>query len=320
MSSAPILITGSLAFDTLLHISGKLADRLPSQHQQAEGAFSAAYLAPHLSRALGGCAGNIAYALHKLGEPPQIVATAGKDFAPYAATLRDLGIGTQHILVLEDFFTAQATMVTDEDNNQLIAFHPGATAEAHRQRLADLPPPALAIVSPNGKSGMLQHCRDLAAAQVPFIFDPGQAVGMFSGEELRECLTLAPYAIFNQSEFEIAQRASGIGREEAAKMLRALFITHSEDGSQVLADGGETQVHAPCVHLGETQDPTGCGDAYRAGILYGMRRGWAWQPMLNFAAIIAAVKATHNGGQGYALSLAAAAEAYDSTFHHPLPQ
>lgn len=309
------LITGSLAYDTLMHISGRFRDRLP---MQAEGNFSAAYLTPHLSRALGGCAGNIAYALHQLGDTPQIVATAGKDFAPYAAHLSQLGISTQHILILEDFFTAQATMVTDEDGSQVILFHPGATGEAHRQRLSALPPPPLAIVSPNGKQGMLQHCRDLAAAGAPFIFDPGQAVGMFSAAELQECLHLAPYAIFNQSEFEVVQRVCGLSREAAAAQVQALFVTHGEDGSQVLSGGEVTR--APCVHVGETQDPTGCGDAYRAGILYALLRGWAWQPMLNFAAVIAAIKATHAGGQGYALSLDAAAATYARTFAAPLPQ
>lgn len=324
------LITGSLAFDNLLHTGGHFADRLPAlsplppdnKSDNNGGSFSAAYLVPTLARALGGCAGNIAYALHQLGDTPTLMATAGNDFAPYAERLAALGIGTAHILILEDFYTAQAYIVTDEGNSQLIFFHPGATGEAHRQRIADIPPPPLAIVAPNGKAGMLQHSRDLAAAGIPFIFDPGQAIGMFSGEEIVECLTLAPYAIFNESEFSAAQSASGLTAAAAAAMTEALFVTSGERGSRVYlggdGDGGEV-VTADCVTLGATQDPTGCGDAYRAGLLYGLMRGWQWLPLLRFAAVIAAVKATHLGGQGYALSLASAAAAYQKTFGAPPP-
>lgn len=309
------LITGSLAFDYLLRIDGAFGDRLPAPPQDG---FSAAYLCPQLSRTWGGCAGNIAYALRMLDEQPAIMATAGSDFSPYAERLRALGIATDSIMQLPDFYTAQAHMVTDGKGSQLVFFHPGATAEAHRQRIADLPlPPPLAIVAPNGKAAILQHCRDLAAAGVPFIFDPGQAIGMFSAAELRECLELAPYAIFNAGEFGILQQATGLSPAAAAAMLEALFITDGENGSQALA-GGET-IRCGCVHLGATQDPTGCGDAYRAGLLYGLLRQWEWQPLLNFAAVVAAIKAMHTGGQGYAMSLASATAAYEENFN-ALPQ
>lgn len=308
------LVTGSLAFDCLMHISGQFGDRWPAQ---PEGSFSVAYTAPSLARTLGGCAGNIAYGLHKLGESPLIMATAGNDFTAYADYLHQLGISTEHIMILPDFYTAQAYIVTDQHNSQFIVFHPGAVNEAHRQSVTALPPPPLAIVAPNGKDGMLKHCRELAAARTPFIFDPGQAISLFSGDELRECLTLAPYAIFNRDEFAILEKASGLRLNDAAELTEALFITHGEHGSKVIVDNDVIQTD--CVHLGETKDPTGCGDAYRAGLMVALLHGWDWLPLLHFASIVAAIKAMHGSGQGYEMSLSSAAAAYEKTFHKPLP-
>ncbi|MCH9705336.1 MAG: carbohydrate kinase family protein [Proteobacteria bacterium] len=308
------LITGSLAFDYLMRIEEPFNNQFPTTAQE----FSAAYIAPTLSRVFGGCAGNITYALQHLGEQPQLMATAGNDFSPYADYLHQMGVSTEHVIMLPDFYTAQAYVVTDCNHSQFIVFHPGATAEAHRQDISILPPPPLAIISPNGKAGILQHCRTCAETNIPFIFDPGQAISLFSGEEIKECLTLAPYAIFNKGEWETAQRASGLNITETTKMLKALFITNGEAGSQAFI--GTDTLQATCVHLGETKNPTGCGDAYRAGLIYGLMRNWEWQSLLNFATVVAATCATHDSGQGYPLSLAAVSEAYQQHYNSALPQ
>ena len=308
------LVTGSLAYDYLLHIEGKFINRLPEHPEQH---FAAAFLAPRLARAFGGCAGNISYGLARLGAQPLLCATAGNDFTPYADHLHSLGISTEQVLVLPDFYTAQAYMVTDEANNQIIVFHPGATAEAHRQDISHLPQPELAIVAPNGKDGMLRHCRALAAADIPFIFDPGQAIGSFSATEMLECMRLAPYAIFNKNEFDYFSKTTEYNLTAAAEITTALFITHSEEGSEVLTAG--KHYTTDCVHLGETRDPTGCGDAFRAGLMFGLERGWSWQTLLEFSAIIAAVKATHHGGQSYPLSYSAVEDLYQQQFSKPLP-
>ena len=304
------LITGSLAYDNLMHICGRFQDRLPAQ---PSGGFSAAYLTPSLSRVRGGCAGNIAYALHMLGDAPTVMATAGSDFPPYADYLTALGISTAHIMVLEDFYTAQAYIVTDEENNQFIVFHPGACGEAHRQRISSLPtPPPMAIVSPNGKEGMLQHSRDLAAAGVPFIFDPGQAIGMFSGEELEECLTLAPYAIFNESEFATAQQTTGLTADAAAAMTDALFVTDGERGSRVLV-GGEV-LSAECVRVGETKDPTGCGDAYRAGLIHGLLNDMDLVTACRIGSIMGAIKIEHLAPQHHRPEFQEIADRFEAAY------
>lgn len=281
------LITGSLAYDCLAHVVGKFADGV------------AAHVAPSLRRAPGGCAGNIAYALRRLGDAPTLMATAGGDFADYAAHLRRYDVDDAHVLVLAEMYTAQAFVATDADGAQFTVFHPGATGEAHRQRVADAPPSPLAIVAPNGKEGMLQHCRDLAAGGTPFIFDPGQMLGQFSAEQLRDCLAQCAYAIFNADEFALFQKMTSLTQAEVAATVRALLLTHGADGSEVFADGVVECVGA--VRLGDG-NPTGCGDAYRAGIIHALLRGWEWEKTIRFASVVAGLKAASDNPQGYDLS------------------
>lgn len=289
------LITGSLAFDYIMQIGGRFADRLATP----EAGFSAAYIAPQLRRLFGGCAGNIAFGLRQLGDTPQIMATVGEDFSPYRQYLQDNNIDDAHVKTLPGFFTAQAYIVGDDDHSQIIIFHPGATAEAHQQSISDLPePPPLAIVSPNGLGGMLRFGRDCAAAKTPFIFDPGQAIGMFAGAELKEMMSLCRVAIFNQDEYTAMQNITGDSSPMGDN--QALIITRGAEGSELFM--GDKNIKVAAANFGETADSTGCGDAYRAGLIYGMMRDWQWQQSMQFASVIAGVKALHNGGQGYTIS------------------
>ena len=294
------LITGSLAYDYLMRIHGRFADRLSAA---PDGVFHAAYVAPSLRKLFGGCAANIAYALRKLGDDPVLMATAGGDFAPYRDYLRGHDINIEHVLELADFYTAQAYISTDDDDNQFIVFYPGATAEAQRQSIATVAAaitPPLAIVAPNGKEGMCRHCRELATQQTPFLFDPGQAIGLFSGEELLTCMRQCTYAIFNAGEFAVLQNATGAAATALAAMVDALIITHGEDGSEIIF--GDRTLRAACIRVGDTRDPTGCGDAYRAGIMHGLMRGWEWEHIIVHAAAVAGIKAANYGGNGYELS------------------
>lgn len=298
-----ILITGSLAFDYIMRIGGRFRARLSDP---AAAGFSAAYTAPEMRRRFGGCAGNIAYGLRQLGDAPVLLATAGEDFADYRAHLSDCGVCDNGVKVINGALTAQAFIVNDDDQSQMIFFHPGATGFAHLQSVSDLPaPPDWAIVAPNGREGMLRFSRELAAAGAPFIFDPGQAVGLFSADELREMAALCSAAIFNQDEYAAFQQITGAPfAADSDSRTRALLITRGDAGSEV-SHGGRVFRAAAAV-LGKTADTTGCGDAYRAGVLYGLAREWDWLRIMQFASVVAGVKAMHSGGQSYEISAATA--------------
>lgn len=291
-----VLVTGSLAFDYIMRIGGRFGSRLETP---MNAGFSAAFVAPSMQRRFGGCAGNIAYGLRQLGESPILMATAGEDFEPYRAHLRLCGIDDSRVKIIEGAFTAQAFIAADDDESQIIIFHPGATSHAHEQGVDDLSSSSsFAIVSPNGKDGMLKFGRELSKSKTPFIFDPGQAIGLFSAEELDEMLSICDIAIFNHDEHLAAERITGKVFVPGEK--QAMIVTHGVDGSQVSADGKTHQTAA--AMFGETVDTTGCGDAYRAGMLYGLVREWKWPQIISYASVIAGMKATRPGGQDYTIS------------------
>ena len=297
---AEILITGSLAFDYIMRVRGRFGARLSDP---AAAGFSAAYTAPEMRRRFGGCAGNIAYGLRQLGMSPRLMAAAGEDFAPYRAHLADCGICDSAVKIMDGELTAQAFIINDDDESQMIFFHPGAAGLAHLQSISDSPAaPDWAIVAPNGKEGMLRFSRELAAAKTPFIFDPGQAVGLFSADELREMAALCRAAIFNQDEYAAFQKTTGA--PFVANEMRALLITHGDAGSEV-SHGGKT-FRTAAATFGATADTTGCGDAYRAGVLYGLAHEWQWRRIVQFASVVAGIKAMHTGGQSYDISAARA--------------
>ena len=307
------LISGSLAFDFIMHFPGRFADHLDVGRRRG---VSVAFTAPTMRRAFGGCAGNIAYGLKKLGDQPVVAATVGADFAPYRARLRALEISDAAVREYADAFTAQAYIVTDNENSQITLFHPGAMNFAHDidlgETLADSGECDIAVVSPNGREGMLAHAAALAERGARVVLDVGQAVGLFSGAELRKMLEFAAVAIFNSHEFALTAKAAGLDESRAAAMTEALVVTDGERGSRAMV-GGKTFA-AKAVILGETRDPTGCGDAFRAAMLHGAMRGWEWQDILDFSALVAGVKAQSDGGQEYEISPESAREQFQKHF------
>ena len=291
-----ILVTGSLAFDYIMGVDGRFSERLSTKTREG---FSAAFIAPTMHRQFGGCAGNIAYGLRKLGESPVLMATVGEDFSPYRRYLKQHKIDDSHVKTIYEMFTAQAFIVGDDDKSQLIMFHPGATGEAHRQSINDLStPPTIAIVGPNGKEGILRFGRELSEAKVPFIFDPGQAIVMFSADELNEMMACCNIAIFNLDEYAAAKTI--IGKKILPNDTQALIITHGNAGSEVIT--GDTKYRTSAADFGDVVDTTGCGDAYRAGLIYGLTHDWTWLQSIRYASVLAGINSMYPGGQGYSVT------------------
>ncbi|HEX8988847.1 MAG TPA: carbohydrate kinase family protein, partial [Rhodocyclaceae bacterium] len=265
------LICGSLAYDTIMVFHDRFKNHiLPEQIH----ILNVAFLVPDMRREYGGCAGNIAYNLRLLGGDPLIMASVGDDSGPYMQRLHHLELDARHVREIPGSFTAQAFITTDLDDNQITAFHPGAMNHSHANRIADTEGVKLAIVAPDGRDGMLTHARDLHAAGIPFIFDPGQGLPMFNGEELLAFLKLADYCTVNDYEAKLLVERTGRSVADLAGDVKALIVTLGANGSEIYADGQRTLV--PGVKPDDVVDPTGCGDAYRAGLLYGITQGWSW--------------------------------------------
>ncbi len=287
------LICGSLAFDNIMVFPDRFKHHiLPEQIH----ILNVAFLVPEMRREFGGCAGNIAYNLMLLGGSPTIMATVGDDAQPYLARLDALGLERRHVRQIPGSFTAQAFITTDLDDNQITAFHPGAMAFSHLNKV-EAAKPTLGIVAPDGRDGMLQHARDFAAAGVPFIFDPGQGLPMFSGDDLMDFIGLADYACFNDYEAKLACDRTGRSLEQLASQLKALIVTRGGEGSDIYVDGRRIEI--PCVQADQILDPTGCGDAYRSGLLYGIAQGYDWEKTGRLAAVMGAIKIAHRGGQNH---------------------
>lgn len=287
------LICGSLAFDNIMVFPDRFKNHiLPEQIH----ILNVAFLVPEMRREFGGCAGNIAYNLMLLGGAPQIMATVGDDAAPYLARLDKLGLSREHVRQVPGSFTAQAFITTDLDDNQITAFHPGAMSFSHLNKV-DRSKASLGIVAPDGREGMMQHARDFAAAGVPFIFDPGQGMPMFSGDELLDFIGLADYACFNDYEAKLLCDRTGRSLEQLASEVKALIVTRGGEGSEIYADGQRHDI--PCVEADAVVDPTGCGDAYRSGLLYGIANGMDWPTTGRLAAVMGAIKIAHRGGQNH---------------------
>jgi adenosine kinase len=251
-----------------------------------------------MRREYGGTAGNIAYNLGLLGEKPLLMATVGEDIDPYLARLRALGLSTDHLKRIAGQFTAQGFITTDLDNNQITNFHPGAMNYSHENRITASLGAGLAIIGPDGKLGMQRHARECAEHRVPFLFDPGQGLPMFNAEELAELLELADYLAVNDYEGKLLEEKTGRSLEELARGLKALIYTRGAEGSTVLARGERHEI--PSVRAERVVDPTGCGDAYRAGVLYGIARGWDWPSTGKLGSVMGAIKIAHRGGQNHA--------------------
>ena len=290
-----ILVTGSIAYDTIMVFPDRFRNHLlPDQLH----ILNVCFLTPEMRREFGGTAGNIAYNLRLLGDDPLVMATVGEDIDPYLARLRTLGIDAGQLRRLAGEFTAQAFITTDLDDNQITAFHPGAMNRSHENHVTAALGAGLAIIGPDGKQGMLQHARECSEHGVPFIFDPGQGLPMFSGEELLELVRLADYVAVNDYEGKMLEEKTGRSVEELAGEVKALICTLGARGSLVLA--GKVRHEIPCAPADRVVDPTGCGDAYRAGLLYGLARGWDWPSTGRLAALMGAIKIAERGGQNHA--------------------
>ncbi|MBK7355071.1 carbohydrate kinase family protein [Propionivibrio sp.] len=303
------LICGSIAYDNIMVFHDRFKNHiLPEQIH----ILNVAFLVPEMRREFGGCAGNIAYNLKLLGDEPLIMATVGDDADAYLVRLDDLGLSRAHVRRIAGSFTAQAFITTDLDDNQITAFHPGAMSYSHLNKVADAKGATLGIVAPDGREGMLKHAHDLVAAGIPFIFDPGQGLPMFSGDDLMAFMKLAKYACFNDYEAKLLSDRTGRSIERLVDEVDALIVTRGSEGSLIYADGKCHEI--PCVQAENVIDPTGCGDAYRSGLLYGISRGWDWVKTGQMAALMGAIKIAHRGGQNHRPTRHEIAQRYEQAF------
>ncbi len=288
------LICGSLAFDTIMVFQDQFKNHiLPDKIHT----LSVAFYVPEMRREFGGTAGNIAYNLQLLEGNPLIMATVGDDFAAYTHWLNSNKLNTAHIKTIQNTFTAQAFITTDTDDNQITAFHPGAMTESHQNSVNDAKNVTLAIIAPDGRDGMFQHARECFEASIPFLFDPGQGLPMFNGEELLQFIEMADYLAVNDYESQIIQDKTGLSLDQLALKVKALIVTLGGAGSHIYAEGQRFDI--PCVKAMSIVDPTGCGDAYRAGLMYGIAKGWDWPTCGRLASTMGAIKIESRGGQNH---------------------
>ena len=307
------LICGSIAYDTIMVFPGRFKDHILPEKLHI---LNVAFLVPDMRREFGGCAGNIAYNLQLLGGKPLIMATVGDDYQPYASRLENLQLSQRHVRRMDGTFTAQAFITTDLDDNQITAFHPGAMNCSHENHVLEASDVSLGIIAPDGRDGMLQHAREFHSAGIPFIFDPGQGLPMFSGDELLEFVRMAEYLTVNDYEAQLLQEKTGKSLAQLAQLVSGLVVTLGAQGSVIYADG--TEIAIPCIAAERVVDPTGCGDAYRAGLLYGLAHGWDWEQTGRLAALLGALKIAHRGGQNHHFTRDAIAERFKQVFDAPL--
>jgi adenosine kinase len=289
-----VLVCGSIAYDTIMVFHGQFKEHiLPEQIH----ILNVAFLVPDMRREFGGTAGNIGYNLKLLGEEPMLMATVGDDFGPYQARLDKLGIARTHIKQIAGAFVPQAFITTDLDANQITAFHPGAMSSSYLNKVNDAKGVKLGILAPDSRDGMMQHAEQFHDLKIPFIFDPGQAMPVFNGPELKHFMELADYVAVNDYEARILEEQTGESLEKLAKRAKALFVTKGAAGSVIFADG--QQITVPSVKENRRVDPTGCGDAYRSGLLYGMLRDWSWEKCGRLGNVMGSLKIEHRGPQGH---------------------
>jgi len=293
------LICGSLAFDTIMTFEGRFAEQiLPDQLH----ILNVSFLVPSLRRDFGGCAGNIAYSLQLLGGEPVPMAMLGSDGTGYLERLRALGISTRHVGEVGDTYTAQAMIMTDRDNNQITAFHPGAMMQAHRNRITAQDDLRIAIIAPDGRDAMLEHAGQCRAVGIPFVFDPGQGLPMFNGEELTAFVEQATWITVNDYEAKMLCERTGWSLETLSCKVQGLVVTLGGHGCDVWVDGASTRV--PAVQPAAEVDPTGCGDAWRGALLYGLERGWTLARCAALGNRVGALKIAQRGPQNYQLDFA----------------
>jgi adenosine kinase len=309
----PALICGSLAYDTIMVFQDRFKNHiLPDKVHM----LNVSFLVPGMRREFGGCAGNIAYNLKLLGGDPVPMATVGQDFGPYREHFRTCGIGLSQVKELTDLFTAQAFNTTDLDDNQITAFHPGAMMRSHENHVGDVKGATFGIVGPDGRDAMIQHSRDFAALGIPFIFDPGQALPLFNGEEFRHFIEQADYVTVNDYESSLLQERTGWSAAEITAKVKAYIVTRGANGSSIHT--GDGTIDIPAAQGRTVADPTGCGDAYRAGLIFGIEQGHDWPTTGRIASLMGALKVEHPGTQNQRFDYAEFAERFRQEFGHAL--
>lgn len=304
-----ILVAGSMAYDTIMVFPDRFRNHLLADQLHI---LNVCFLTPQMRREYGGTAGNIGYNLKLLGADPLLMATVGEDIEPYFSRLDALGIGRAHLKRIGGEFTAQAFITTDLDDNQITAFHPGAMNRAHENRITPALGAQLATVSPDGKEGMQQHARQCAEHGIPFVFDPGQGLPMFSGAELDEFIRLADFVAVNDYEGKLLENKTGRKLADIAREVKALVVTLGAKGSLIHA-GGKC-IAIPNVEADAVVDPTGCGDAYRAGLLYGIANDWDWESAGRLGSLMGAIKIAERGPQNHKPSRDEIADRYKKAF------
>jgi adenosine kinase len=303
------LICGSLAYDTIMVFPDHFARHILREQAQV---LSVSFQIGEMRREWGGCAGNIGYNLKHLGGDPVVMATIGDDGVDYRERLAAFGIAVDGVRHVPGTYTAQAFIITDLDDNQITAFHPGAMNFSHQSRVADVPGIELGIIAPDGKEGMLAHAEQFAQAGIPFVFDPGQGLPLFDGPELLALVDKARYVAMNDYEGRLLAERTGLALDAVAERVRALVVTLGADGSVIHADGVTYPI--PAAKPAAVLDPTGCGDAYRAGLLYGIAQDWDWERTGGLASVLGALKIASRGGQNHVVTRDIVDELYRATF------
>ena len=303
------LICGSMAFDTIMVFDDRFKNHLLPDKLHM---LNVSFLTLQMRREFGGCAGNIAYNLKLLGDPGYVMATVGHDFGTYADWMDRHGVPRDYLRSIDTEHTGQAFITTDLDNNQITAFHPGAMGHSHLNSVADATGVALGIVSPDGRDGMIAHAAQFAAAGIPFIFDPGQGLPMFGGDDLRAFIEQATWVTVNDYEWSLMAERTGWSEADIASRVAALVVTRGSEGSTIYADG--QRIDIPPVVATQVVDPTGCGDAYRAGLIHGLLHGLPWETTGRIASLIGAIKIESRGTQNHSFTLQQFKDRYQASF------
>ena len=303
------LICGSVAYDHIMVFPDYFKNHiLPDKIHM----LNVSFLVPDMRREFGGCAGNIAYSLNLLGGDGVPMATVGKDFSAYAQWIEKCGISSQYLKEIETSFTGQAFITTDQDDNQITAFHPGAMGESHQNKVSDAQGITIGIVSPDGRDGMIEHARQFAEAGIPFIFDPGQGMPLFDGDDLKTFLKQATWLTVNDYEMQLFLDKTGMTPAEVSDQVEALIITRGSAGSEIITK--EKSIMIPVVDVEELLDPTGCGDSFRSGLLYGLMNGLDWEVTGRIASLLGAIKIAHHGTQNHTFTMDEFKARFESVF------
>lgn len=313
MTNKRALICGSVAFDTIMVFQDRFKQHiLPDKIHM----LNVSFLVPQMRREYGGCAGNIAYNLKLLGDVGYPMATVGRDFGLYADWMKSNGVPADYVKVIQSEHTAQAFITTDLDDNQITAFHPGAMQQSHLNKVTEAKDISIGIVAPDGRDGMVQHALQFAATGIPFIFDPGQGLPMFSGEDLQVFIQQATWMALNEYEWQLVQDKTKLSARDIARQVKALIVTRGSAGSVIYAEGRE--IHIPTAKATAVVDPTGCGDAYRAGLIHGLLHGLDWETTGRIASLLGAIKIESRGTQNHTFTASQFEERYRVNFGTPL--